>query len=172
MVATDAVVEERRLEVAVRGGGAAYGPFDFVTVGGEVGVRAVAGLYVVAGAEAWGTNRILPPELQLESGIYNEWNWIEPAHLGAVYKVAAGPVEPYAGADALVANYYRDADGAHWAVGGRARVGLDWYMVENLAVGADLAPGVWSGNRWPDLDDRAKAFGPVLTGTLGLKFGI
>ncbi|MCB9684013.1 MAG: hypothetical protein H6738_01330 [Alphaproteobacteria bacterium] len=176
LVATSAMAqtaaEGHRLEVVAHGGGATYAPFAFVTFGAEVGVRTVSGVFVVAGVDVWGTNRILPPELQLDTGIYNQWNWMQPLHLGAVFKLEVGPIEAYAGADALACNYYRDADGAAWAFGGRARLGADWYFLDNLAVEVDLAPGVWSGGAWPDIDDRARSLGPVLTGSAGIKFGI
>lgn len=166
------VAEDRRIEAVVHGGGATYTPFGFVTYGAEAGVRVVSGVFVVAGVDSWGTNRILPPELQLETGIYNEWNWIQPFHAGAVFKLEVGPLEPYVGADALVGNYYRDVNGAQWAFGGRARLGADWWFVENLGLEVDLAPGVWSGASWPEIDDRAKTVGPVLSASAGLKFGI
>lgn len=165
--AAPAVSDDRRVEVAVGGGASSYAPFTFWTMGGEARVRVVSGLRVVAGAEAWTTNRIPPPDVQLDSGVYSVWNWVQPVHAGAIFQAALGPIEPYAGADAIVVNHTPGA----WSVGGRARLGADWFFVDPVGVGLDAAIGGWSGQGWEDLAAGAHDVGLLAQGSLQVVVG-
>jgi hypothetical protein len=158
---------ERRVEGVVRGGAATYAPFTFWTVGGEARVRVVSGLRVVAGAEAWGTNRIPPPDYQFDEGVYSVWSWMQPIHAGALFQLTTGPIEPYAGAEALVVNHTKGA----LSVGGRARVGADFFFAGPVGVGLDLSAGAWSGKGWTKLADGASDTGLVAQGTTQLLVG-
>jgi hypothetical protein len=158
---------DRRIEVVARGGGAYFAPFPFVTVGGEVRLRLVAGLRLAASLETWGTKRVPPPEFQLEEDVYSEWNWIQPASLGAVYAVSVGPVTPYGGLELLVANHYEDS----WSIGGRARAGLDYFVIPHFGLNANLGVGAWNGDNWAKVEDGAENSGPVVQGTLGVVVG-
>lgn len=153
--AAPGISDGRRVEVAVGGGAASYAPFPFVTAGGEARVRLVSGLRVVAGAGVWGTNRVPPPDVQLDSGVYSTWNWIQPVHAGAIFQLGVGPLEPYAGVDVIAANH----TGTAWSAGGRARLGADWFFVGPLGVGLDAAVGGWSGRDWGVLAAGARDAG-------------
>lgn len=156
-----AVSDARRVEVAAGGGVSSYAPFTFVGFGGEARVRVVSGLRLVAGAEDWGTNRIPPPDYQFDQGVYNVWSWMQPIHAGALFQLKTGPVEPYAGAQALLVNHTPGA----WTVGGAVRGGVDWFFVAPVGVGADVSAGAWSGAGWEDLADGGRDAGAVLQGS-------
>jgi hypothetical protein len=165
--AAPVVSDSRRVELAVGGGAASYAPFQFWTVGGEVRVRPFSGLRVVAGADAWATNRIPPPDVQLDSGVYSVWNWVQPLHAGAIFQLDVGPLEPYAGADVIVVNH----TAGEWTAGGRARLGADWFFVKPVGVGLDVAVGGWSGKGWEDLAPGARDAGLVAQGSLQVVAG-
>jgi hypothetical protein len=159
--------EDRHVEVAARGGGASYAPFQFLTVGGEARVRVVSGLRLLAGAETWGTKRIPPPDYQLDSGVYSTWSWLQPVWAGAVFQLETGPIEPYAGADFVVVNHSAD----NFSLGGRARLGAHWFFVDHVGVGLDVAAGGWSGQGWTNLADGARNAGAVVQGAAQVVVG-
>jgi hypothetical protein len=135
-------------QLTVRGGYSKYYRFNFATFGGEVAFGVTSGLFLVAGMEMYAVQRVLPPELQIETGIYSQWNYIFPGNLGAVYKLPLGIVQPYVGADTIFVQYYRDEIGADWAVGARFRTGADFMVHPNFGFNVNLAAGAWSGQNW------------------------
>ncbi|MEQ1570051.1 MAG: hypothetical protein ABMA64_30740, partial [Myxococcota bacterium] len=136
------------VQITGRGGVTKYYKFNFITGGGELGVAVAKGLHLVAGAEVYGVERVLPPELQLDTGIYSQWNFIFPLNVGAIYKIPVGPAQPYVGADTIFVQYYKDALGADWAAGARLRAGVDLMVVRNFGFNLNVAAGAWSGANW------------------------
>ncbi|MCB9697829.1 MAG: hypothetical protein H6738_13690 [Alphaproteobacteria bacterium] len=136
------------VQVTGRGGFSKYYAFNFVTGGAEIGVAAYRGLHLVAGAEVYAVKRVLPPDLQLETGIYSEWNTIFPLNLGMLYKFPIGIAQPYVGADAIFVQYYKDEIGSDWAGGGRLRGGVDLMFIDNFGLNINVAAGGWFGQNW------------------------
>lgn len=135
-------------QITARGGYSRYYSFDFVTGGGEAAIALAQGFHVIAGAEVYAVERVLPPELQLRTGIFSQWNYIFPGNIGAMYKFPLGLAEPYVGADTIFVQYYKDKVGADWAIGGRLRGGVDFMVHENFGFNLNLAVGGWSGQNW------------------------
>jgi hypothetical protein len=158
----------RHLQVTARGGYSRYGSLGFVTGGAEVGVKLVKGLHAIAGVETYGVKRTLPPDQALEEGVYSRWNWMYPLNIGVIYKLPIGPVEPYAGADAILANY---SEGA-WTVGGRLRVGADYMFIPHVGANLNVALGAWSGDEWDVVDVGVPNTGflPQVSGGLVVAF--
>jgi hypothetical protein len=156
-------------QLTVRGGYSKYYRFNFATFGGEVAFGVTEGLFLVAGMEMYAVQRVLPPELQLETGIYSQWNYIFPGNLGAVYKLPLGIVQPYVGADTIFVQYYKDEIGADWAIGARFRTGADFMVHRNFGFNVNLAAGAWSGQNWSLIEQgvgRAGFLPQVSAGTL------
>jgi hypothetical protein len=149
------------LQVTVRGGYAKYYAFDFITVGAEVGVPVIAGLNAIAGVEAYNVQRLLPPDLQAETGQFSEWNTIFPLNVGVMYKFLHGIVQPYAGADMIFVQYYSDDIGSDWAAGGRVRAGMDAMIVKNFGVNVNVGFGAWSGKNWGLIEQGVGPSGPL-----------
>lgn len=168
----DTVDHPHVVQVTVRGGYCRYYSFGFVTGGGEVAVNTVGPLQVVAGVELFAVKRIPPPEYQLQSSVYSEWNNVVPMNLGALLAFPVGRLQPYVGADAVVAPYYKDGPTQHFALGGRLRGGLDVMVVDRyFGVNANLALGVWHGDRWTELQDGLHNTGPLPQISLGAFVG-
>lgn len=162
------VMPDRIIQASARGGYCPYGSLNFVTGGAEIGIATVAGLHAVAGIETYGVKRILPPDQALAEGVYSRWNWIFPANVGAIYKLPIGPVEPYAGADVIFANY----SGPDWAFGGRLRLGADYMFIEHVGVNLNAAIGAWTGKNWEDVEIGVPQTGllPQISGGLVVAF--
>ncbi len=136
------------VQFTARGGFSKYYAFNFVTGGAELGVAAVGGLHLVGGVEVYAVKRVLPPDVQLETGIYSQWNTIFPLNAGLLYKFPIGMAQPYVGADAIFVQYYQDDIGADWAGGGRFRTGVDLMFVDNFGLNVNVAAGAWFGQNW------------------------
>ncbi len=137
-----------RFRIAARGGYSRYYSFDFITGGIEASARVSPHLDLVAGLEMYAVNRVLPPDLQIQEGVYSEWNVIFPANVGALFRIDVGNLQPYLGADLILVQYYRDDIGGDWAGGARARVGLDYMVIDNFGLNLNVAAGAWTGQNW------------------------
>ncbi|MEZ4322712.1 MAG: hypothetical protein R3F61_34915 [Myxococcota bacterium] len=139
----------KTLQLTVRGGYSRYYAFNFITAGAEVGVPLTKGLMAVAGIEAYSVQRELPPAAQVPGQPIYQWNTIYPMNLGLSYKFKTGTMfVPYVGADAIFVQYYKDAVGADWAGGARAKGGVDVMLAKNFGLNANLAVGGWTGKNW------------------------
>lgn len=161
------------VQVTARGGYSRYYTFNFLTVGGEAALQLpLSGLQVVAGLEVFSVKRKPPPDVQIAEGIYSEWNQVVPINVGALYGIRVSRLEPYFGADLVVAPYYNDGDKQYFALGARARGGLDVMIVPHFGVNANVAVGAWSGSKWEDLEGTLGNVGPLPQVSLGLFVGI
>ncbi|MEO0604945.1 MAG: hypothetical protein AAF211_26170 [Myxococcota bacterium] len=154
------------VQVIGRLGGSKYYAYNFLTVGGEVAVRATDGLHFMVGVGAYNVNLELTPAEQVEFGRLRYWDQIFPVHFGFLYKFRGNEdVRPYAGLEIILAQYFVDDVGADWAGGPRLRGGVDWMLHENFGVNADLALGGWLGQNWEFIDPRLRPVGllPQLT---------
>ena len=143
----------QHVSIAMRGGYANYYEFDFITIGGEVGVNiGSTGLVALVGIEAYAVQRTLPPEVTAATGKFTEWNAIYPMNIGGAYKLDLGIAHPYFGADVILVQYYRDEIGGDWAVGARARAGADLMFNNNFGFNINAAVGGWSGANWPFIE--------------------
>ncbi|MFT4623443.1 MAG: hypothetical protein ACI8PZ_002099 [Myxococcota bacterium] len=147
------------LQFTLRGGYANYYRFNFVTIGGEFAVPVVAGLHILAGVEAYGTSRTLPPDIALVEGSTSAWETIFPYNLGAMYKITGGIVQPYGGADLIVVQYYKDDIGSDWAAGVRARLGSDFMIIDSFGLNVNIGLGMWSGKNWPLIEQGVGSTG-------------
>lgn len=145
--------------VTVRGGISPYYSLNFATVGVEGAFRVAGPLHVIAGAEMYVVKRTPPPNVQLETGQYYTWEQIIPLNAGALYEFGKGPVQPYVGADLLVATYYNDDTRSYLAMGARLRGGVDWMLLPHLGLNANLALGTWSGSKWESVEVGIRPFG-------------
>jgi len=136
------------VQITGRGGVTKYYKFNFISGGGEIGVAAFKGLHLIAGMEVYGVKRILPPEVQIQTGIYSQWNYIFPMNAGLIYKFPIGKAQPYVGADAIFVQYYKDELGADWAGGGRFRTGIDLMVIPNFGFNLNASVGAWTGANW------------------------
>jgi len=159
---------DESVNLSLRGGYSKYYEFDFFTGGGELGLRlGPTPLYVVAGVEAYLVQRNLPPEIQIATGQIYEWNAIYPMNIGMLYRFGSGNVRPYIGADAIMAQYYRDAIGSDWAGGARARTGLDYFFNSTFGVNVNVAVGAWVGQNWPYIEPGVEASGMLPQASAG-----
>ncbi|MEQ1567537.1 MAG: caspase family protein [Myxococcota bacterium] len=163
-----APVWDRWGAVTLRGGGAAYGPFRFASVGGELAIRLRPTWTATLAGEWWSTQRVLPPKVQLETGIYSVRDDIYPVAAGAVWTPRRGRLQPYVGGQLVAVQYHRDARASDWAAGALARVGTDWMITPNFGLNGDLALGAWAGRDWDTIDMAAPEIGLVPRGTLGV----
>ena len=75
---------------------------------------------LVAGIEAYSTQREIPDALREEGDPEIQWNTILPFNVGAQYVIGNGNIQPYIGADLqFIPGYVKDAGGL--AMGLRAR---------------------------------------------------
>src|SRR5690349_16284980 len=124
------------VQVTARGGYSKYYAFNFITTGGEIAVGLpLSHLQVVAGAEVFWVKRLPPPEYQIDSGVYSEWQQVFPVNLGAIWGFPISRLEPYVGADLVAAPYYE----GELALGGRLRGGLDVMIVDHFGVNVNAA---------------------------------
>jgi hypothetical protein len=217
---SDKLEERQRVTISTRGGytnyggaeagrlppelqyndvGQRFGGFHFGTVGAELGVRAAAGLFIVAGIDLHIVQRGLPPDEAALVGKATETNFIYPVNAGLLYRFKAGRVQPYIGADVIFSHIRTECitlagDGCavysdpttrgtvtqgvdyvlkqHWTVGGRGRLGLDIMLSPHIGFNADVALGYWRSSDWPNLDLRQPAGGflPHVAGGLVFSF--
>ncbi len=163
--------------IATRAGYMRYGNLDFVTYGVEMNIPVAERWVFLLGVEGASTNRnyteaerkvvadsagILPEQVQ-------DWNAILPIDLGVVYKVPAGRIQPYVGADFVAVAYTSTPD---FALGGRFRGGCDFLVSDNFGFNLDLGLGVLSGDQFDriqkDLEDTG--FYPEVSGGTVLTF--
>lgn len=151
------------LHIALRGGYANYYGFHFVTVGGELQIAAAPTVFLLGGIESYNVQRQIPPEQLVAGQPMVSWNTIYPMNAGIVWKSGTdGIVRPFAGADAIFAAYYFDANRqASWAVGGRARVGADFMASSAFGVTVNASVGAWHGADWTIIQRDTKATGLV-----------
>ncbi|MEQ1572404.1 MAG: hypothetical protein ABMA64_42680 [Myxococcota bacterium] len=154
--------------LAARGGLNRFGSWNMLTAGVEAQGYVTPALRVVVGKEVFTVRRVLPPELQLDSGVYSEWESIWPWSAGALYGFDLGRADPYAGVDLVAARYLKDRDGSEWSLGGRLRGGVDLELVPHLAYNANLAIGLWSGERWDVIEAGLPNTGLVAQISTGL----
>ncbi len=162
------------MQITARGGYAKYFVFDFATVGGELAVPVYEGFHLLAGVEGYAVNRVLPPELQLATGIYSEWNTIFPANVGGMYKFTPGSglFQPYVGGDIIFVQYYKDEIGADWAGGARLRTGADIMVAKNFGLNVNVAVGGWTGKNWSLIEQGLQQSGllPQVSGGTVIAF--
>lgn len=147
------------VHVTVRGGISPYYSLTFTTVGVEGAFRVASGFHVVAGVEVYVVKRTPPPFIQLRDGEYFVWEELIPISAGGVYEFLDGPVQPYAGADLIVVSYYSDSDRSYLAMGARLRGGVDFMLIPNFGLNANVALGTWSGSKWQNVEVGIKPFG-------------
>ena len=169
--------------VGLRGsnnGDPAFTGFHFATVGAEFGLRLYKGLSFNVGVDVHVVRRALPPDRIVEGGKSFETNYIFPVNAGFLYRVKAGRVRPYLGADAIFSHIrtacldveagaceqlnsgegaalLRDVDYVlrqNWAYGGRGRLGLDVLINPHVGINLDVALGYWTSRDWPNVDPR------------------
>ena len=162
--------ERRRVTVQLRGGLTNYGVFNFGAVTGELGVRIVSGLSFTFGTSVHFVSRELPPAQQQQQGRRVATDVIFPFNAGLIYRFTNTRVRPYAGADVIFAQYFRDpADGSmSFAVGPRGRLGADFMLTDTFGFNADVALGFWSGRDWPRIDPRLRQTGFLPTVGAGI----
>jgi len=149
------------VEITARGGYSRYYAFGLYTTGLEVSARVVANLHPVLGAELFVVRRVYPPAVALEKGVYNDWELLYPVNVGAIYKFSDGQFQPYAGAELVFVDYYHDATKHYIATGGRVRGGLDFEIIDHLALNANVNLGAWSGSQWSTVDQDLKNTGII-----------
>ena len=150
----------RNVRLAVRGGYSNYYAFDFVTGGIEGAVRlGQGGVQLVAGVEMYAVNRVLPPHIQIEEGVYSEWDLIYPLNAGLVYQFGEGALRPYLGADGILVQYFRDEVGGDWAGGARFRLGMDYMVVDSFGLNVNVAAGAWTGQNWGLIEQGVRETG-------------
>lgn len=147
------------VHVTVRGGISPYYSLNFATVGVEGAFRVAGQFHVVAGAEVYVVKRTPPPAIQLATGDYYVWEQIVPISAGGVYEFLTGPVQPYGGADLIVASYYNDSTGSYLSFGARLRGGVDFMVNPHFGLNANVALGTWSGSKWSNVEVGIKPFG-------------
>lgn len=143
-----------KLGVGFRVGYSKYYGFNFVTAGGEVAIP-VSAIHFVAGMEVYAVNRQIPTELQPVYQKVSEWNTIFPLNFGVVYKIETGVLTPYFGGDLIMVNYYESS----WAVGARARAGLDIMATPQFGFNVNLSAGAWSGSNWDAVQEGTRNSG-------------
>ena len=142
------------MQITARGGYAKYFTFDFATVGAEIAVPVAGNFHLMAGLEGYAVNRVLPLELQQQTGIISEWNTIFPVNLGGMYKFTPpGIAQPYVGGDIIFVQYYKDEIGADWAGGARLRGGCDFMIIDNFGLNLNVAIGAWTGQNWSLIEE-------------------
>lgn len=159
----------RRVHIAVRGGYTNFGVFHFATGGGEFKVHAAGGLFITLGIDAHIVRREKAPALVAAedckvpldaSGRCIETGFIFPFNLGVLYHFKGGRFQPYLGADAIAAQYFRDPAGQNkWTFGARARLGADFLVSDHFGFNLDVAAGFWLGEDWPQVDPRLRPIG-------------
>jgi hypothetical protein len=150
-----------RVQIVVRGGYARYGDgspapaqaIDFVTVGGELWARPVGGLYIFGGVDFYNRQDLAMPEPGGELDPNKKaWYTIFPINGGLAWKFGTGKLQPYVGADVIGVQYFRTGDAQRfWAVGGRARLGLDIMVVKNFGLNVNAALGGWQGSQFQQI---------------------
>jgi hypothetical protein len=155
----------RRVHIPLRVGYAHYGDFHFLSVGGEIQVRAAKGLFIGIGAEPYFAKVCsTPPDNYAgayanpavcgKEGLYIRTVPLFPLNAGLLYRFLDKAVQPYVGADVVFANIGRAdvyGDGVQrltFAGGGRLRVGADFFVVKNFGFNIDAALGFWTGRGW------------------------
>lgn len=157
--------ERARFTVTARGGYSRFQTFDFVTYGGELSIPVARAVMVNLGAEGYSVQREVPVELQEAEGRpATEWNTILPISAGIVYKSPRARVQPYVGADFTFTPYTEDFK---VALGGRARGGVDFLVVDNFGFNLNLAAGVMYGSEFDRLDASLEDFGLVPSASAG-----
>jgi hypothetical protein len=157
-----------RATLKLRTGYVKYYSFNFIANGAEIGIPlGKTGVYILAGVNAYAVNRKIPPKFQPEVGKASEWNLIYPLNLGVIYKfTTAKVVQPYLGADGIGVQYFKDAVGTDWAVGGRGRVGVDFMVANNVGLNIDVSVGYWAGRTFTLIQEGVANSG-VLPGVSG-----
>jgi len=161
--------DEPRVRLTARGGYTNYSRLHFVTGEAEVAMRLVSVVHAVGGVGVYGVELTPPPQRQLETGKLKEWAAFAPVHLGAR---AQFPIllNPFVGVDVLTTRYYQSEDGGAWALGARLRTGVDWMIVDQLGLHVNVGLGVWSGDRWGEVETGVPRTGPLPQLAAGLTY--
>ncbi len=137
---------ERDASVLLAGrlGFAPYQGLGFVTYGAEVGYLVTGGLALVGGVEAYSVQRTIPPA-NLEPGEpARQWNTILPLNVGLQYHIGQGKAQPYLGADLLIVpGIVRNSTTP--AMGGRGRLGANFFVSDTVALNLNGAVGFLGG---------------------------
>jgi hypothetical protein len=148
------------VELTARAGYSPYFNLGFLTYGAEGAVElGDSGVSALFGLEAYSVKREIPVKFQTDSGQTTEWNTIFPINAGIRYRILDGPVQPYVGADLIVAQYYVNEEGGSWAIGTRARTGLNVMVSDNFGLNANVAMGFWTGKNWGLIQQDVKKSG-------------
>jgi len=144
------------VQITLRAGYAKYYVLDFITYGGEVTIPVSdTGLNLVAGVEAYSTQREIPEELWPVLGRVAEWNTIFPLSGGLQYKFwSDGGVTPYVKADVIAAQYFvNEQNQPSWSLGARGRAGLDIAITEQVGINMNASFGAWQGADWVIIEE-------------------
>jgi hypothetical protein len=154
--------------VSVRAGYASYYKLNFVTVGAEGSYPITQQIHAIAGVESYLVRRTLTSDIQPvgladnQAGpVMYQWESILPFNFGAVYRLDMGNLTPYGGIDVITAQYFKNTAGADWAVGVRARVGVDVPISSLLSLNINGAMGIWSGPTWAYIEQGVANSGPI-----------
>ena len=103
--------------------------------------------------------------------MYNDWEYLYPINLGAIYKFSEDQIQPYAGAELVFVDYFNDGTKHYYAAGARARGGLDFQIVDHFGINANFNLGFWSGSQWTAVDQNLKNAGLLGEASLGVVVG-
>jgi hypothetical protein len=133
--------------LAVRMGFSSFQGLSFLTYGAEANFKVSDRLGLVAGIEAYSTQREIPDALRQDDEPEVQWNTILPFNIGGQYLMGSGRIQPYAGADLqFIPGYVKGATGL--AVGLRARGGLNYLVSDGFGLNMNLSAGFWSGKNF------------------------
>lgn len=152
--------------LAVRAGASKFQDLGFVTYGAEATFKLSESLGLVAGIEAYSTQREIPAALRETGEPEIQWNTILPFNVGAQYFIGSGNVQPYVGADLqFIPGYVKDAGGL--AMGLRARGGLTILLADNFGLNANVSAGFWSGSNFESVAKDFSTTAMVPQGSAG-----
>ncbi len=158
-----------RVGITARAGYSRYQAWNFVSYGAEVSIPVAQTIYVQIGLAGYSVNREVPVELQEEYGDDNIWNTIVPFNFGIIYQGSKQKVRPYGGVDLTLTPYTRTFK---VAIGARARLGVDFMLVETFGINVNTGLGVWYGSDFDVIEAGVSEFGfiPSINAGTVLKF--
>ncbi len=158
-----------RVGITARAGYSRYQAWNFVSYGAEVAIPVSDTIFVQIGLAGYSVNRDVPTELQAEIGSEKIWNTIVPFNLGFIYQGSKSNIRPYGGLDITLTPYTRTFK---VALGARARVGVDFMIVETFGINVNTGLVVWYGSDFDLIEEGVSEFGfiPSINAGTVLKF--
>jgi len=158
-----------RVGITARAGYSRYQTWNFVSYGAEVSIPVSDTIYVQIGLAGYSVNRDVPEELQESIGSDKIWNTIVPFNLGFIYQGTKSNIRPYGGLDITLTPYTRTFK---VALGARARLGVDFMIVETFGININTGLGVWYGSDFDLIEEGVSEFGfiPSINAGTVLKF--